>query len=365
MFLAVSTVGTTTFAAEKRPKTLFDLLFNKKNASPDSATKTKKPRSTQGSVTTIKADSPKAVEKLETANQVLVIGDFMASSLAKGLAQAFEAKPNVVISNQANGSSGLVRQDYYDWQAQFPKLLDDEKPAIAIVQIGSNDRQAMRLESGSESFNSATWLAEYEKRIDGIISAAAERNVLLLWVGLPPFGSTSLTADVVTLNSLFRSHAEKAAVTYVDIWDGFADEAGGFVYSGSDIDGQQVRLRGSDGIVMTKAGQRKLAFYVEKYIHRTLGSDATSFGVAYGTDIDLSDLKLGEAKSAQITRTEPMAISDPTLDGADLLLDPKLMPHAAAESPLEKLLKSGDTGPQTIGRADYVLVPPNAGSSTQ
>jgi hypothetical protein len=39
----------------------------------------------------------------------------------------------------------------------------------------------------------------------------------------------------------------------------------------------QVRLRGSDGINVTRAGQRKIAFYIEKPARRLLG-DAAAVG---------------------------------------------------------------------------------------
>ena len=51
------------------------------------------------------------------------------------------------------------------------------------------------------------------------------------------------------------------------------DEEGKFMVTGSDVNGQQVRLRSSDGVNMTEAGRRKLAFYVEKVARRHL-SDA-------------------------------------------------------------------------------------------
>ena len=37
---------------------------------------------------------------------------------------------------------------------------------------------------------------------------------------------------------------------FVDIWDGFVSENGDFIVSGSDVNGQQVRLRTSDGVAV-------------------------------------------------------------------------------------------------------------------
>ena len=68
--------------------------------------------------------------------------------------------------------------------------------------------------------------------------------------------------------------AEKASITYVDVWDGFVDEAGRFTPQGPDFQGQIRQLRANDGVYFTKAGARKLAHYVEREIERHLANRA-------------------------------------------------------------------------------------------
>ena len=70
------------------------------------------------------------------------------------------------------------------------------------------------------------------------------------------------------LNSLYRDAAGKAGITYVDVWDGFVDEAGRFLQRGPDFEGQTRQLRSDDGVYFTKPGARKLAHYVEREITR-------------------------------------------------------------------------------------------------
>ena len=73
---------------------------------------------------------------------------------------------------------------------------------------------------------------------------------------------------------MFRSRAERAAITYVDVWDGFVDEAGRFASQGPDYEGQTRRLRSGDGVYFTKFGARKLAHYVEREIQRHITNRA-------------------------------------------------------------------------------------------
>jgi len=69
---------------------------------------------------------------------------------------------------------------------------------------------------------------------------------------------------------LFRGRAEKAGITFVDVWDGFIDEAGRFTLQGPDLEGQIRRLRAGDGVHFTRFGARKLAHYVEREVRRAL-----------------------------------------------------------------------------------------------
>lgn len=334
----------------RRPKTLIELLFGNKEKKAPAPKKTRiKPQRTVSRPAETQAEVP---EKVDHAKTVLVIGDFTAGSLANGLEEAFETSPGIVIEERTKGSSGLVRQDYYDWTSEFPKFLDELQPAIAVISIGGNDRQEIDEPGNSYRFRSPEWTTRYEARIQTIIATARQHHVPLLWSGLPSFRSNSFTADMVTLNSMYRKAAESSGATYVDIWDGFVDESGKFTYSGSDIDGQQVRLRTSDGLGFTKAGRRKQAFYVERFIRRILG-DATSENFTGIPASDLPDLQFfPPVNNPELVRTEPIAITDPSFDGSDALLGGQA-PQLASTSPLKRLLENGYTGPFTEGRADY------------
>ena len=75
---------------------------------------------------------------------------------------------------------------------------------------------------------------------------------------------------MVYLNDLYRARAEKAGIIYVDMWDGFVDDAGNYNNYGPDFEGQTRRLRSGDGAHFTRAGARKLAHYVEREIRRVM-----------------------------------------------------------------------------------------------
>ena len=299
--------------------------------------------------TVVAAPEPAAVEKLPDAKVVLVVGDFIGGSLGDGLITAFEATPGIRVERRTNGSSGIVRDDYYDWPAALPGLIAETRPTLVVVSMGANDRQQMTVAGNSEKFRSEAWTKEYEARVARIVALAREGGRPLLWMGMPPFQSSALTADMTTLNTLYRAGVEKAGGEFVDIWDGFVDEDGKFVISGSDINGQQVRLRGSDGINFTKAGKRKLAFYVEKEIRRLLGDAAAGPGL----QSDLKDLVVTAppAEDAEITKTQPISLADPALDGGTALLGGSAL-KGNGKSLRDKLVEKGETANAPLGRVD-------------
>jgi uncharacterized protein len=106
--------------------------------------------------------------------------------------------------------------------------------------------------------------------------------VPVLWVGLPSIRGTKSTADAVYLNDLYRARAERAGAVYVDIWDGFVDEAGKYSNFGPDYEGQMRRLRSNDGVFFTKSGAVKLAHYVEREIRRHMNSRVTPVALPTG-----------------------------------------------------------------------------------
>lgn len=296
--------------------------------------------------------APVVVEKLPDAKKVLVVGDFVAGSLGDGLKTAFESTPGIIIETRANGSSGLVRDDYFNWPENLPAYVAEVKPSVVIVSLGANERQQMSIDGEKEKFRTDRWLAEYTRRTGAFAALARSEKIPLLWVGMPPFQSTSMTADMVTLNGIFRTETEKVGGTFVDIWDGFVDEDGKFVMTGSDINGQQVRLRGSDGINMTKAGKRKLAFYVEKDIRKLLGDAAASTQDIPGAG-GLKDLVVAAPTANEdIIQTQPISLDDPELDGASVLLGGNAALTSNGKSPRDRLVEKGEIAEAPAGRVD-------------
>ena len=272
---------------------------------------------------TIESDKAPPPRKVETppTSTVLVIGDSFADWLGYGLEEAFADTPEIGIVRKIRPYSGLVRYetrtDAPEWSQAVKDVLAMEKPRAIVVMLGVNDRLPLRdrapprpgaattppqgqgatpsapsssdtaqpdseqsaiaankgqrqASGASYEFHTDQWGELYGKRIADMIAALNTKGVPVLWVGLPAIRGTRSTSDMSYLDELYRAQADKAGITYVDIWDGFVDEKGLFAVQGPDFEGQIRRLRTGDGVYFTKAGAVKLGHYVERELRRVM-----------------------------------------------------------------------------------------------
>lgn len=214
-----------------------------------------------------------AVAKTEPHVQIAVFGDSLADHLAKGLDDVFEDNADVAVIDRAKGDSGLVRKDVVDWSKVAQDYLQaNPKVRYALVMLGANDRQPIR--DGDETIEPLTdrWRTLYRARVDALVKVFTDRKVPLVWVGLPPMQSETLSRDLASINDIVRDSVTRAGATYVDIWPGFVDDRDRYAASGPDPEGQIAKLRTADGVHFTKAGDRKLAHFADVELKRLMGT---------------------------------------------------------------------------------------------
>ncbi|MCB4804031.1 SGNH family hydrolase [Methylobacterium brachiatum] len=244
-----------------------------------------------------------AVAKTAPNVQIAVFGDSLADHLARGLDDVFEDNADIAIVDRAKGDSGLVRKDVVDWAKSAEDYLrGNPKVRYGLVMLGANDRQPIR--EGEETAEPLTdrWKALYRARVDALVKVFADHKIPLVWVGLPPVQSESLSRDLASINDIVRDSVTKAGATYVDIWPGFVDDRDRYAASGPDPEGQIAKLRTADGVHFTKAGDRKLAHFADVELKRLMGTAAPALTEPPPT--------------ATITPGIPGSTSGPSLDGS-------------------------------------------------
>jgi hypothetical protein len=157
-------------------------------------------------------------------------------------------------------------------KAVDPELSPDDAADNSDARPVTGPEKSAPSPNGVHEFREKRWVELYREKIEEMIGVLKSKGVPVLWVGLPVVRGPKATADMAFLDTLYRDAAGKAGITYVDVWDGFVDEAGRFSQQGPDFEGQIRRLRSSDGVYFTKPGALKLAHYAEREINRLLAA---------------------------------------------------------------------------------------------
>ncbi len=301
--------------------------------------------------------------KDNNARKILVIGDFVAGGLAWGLDQTFADEPKIAVIDQSNNASGLVRDDYYDWNKELPGILNKNRPDVVVVLIGANDRQQMRVGNSRLAPHADGWESAYVARVASMADTLKVFGRPFFWVSAPPMRSSDASRDMIYFNGLYKTAVTAAGGHYIDIWNGFTDDNGNYVSSGPDVDGQLRALRTSDGINFTRAGRLKLAFYVEREIRRQtgIGTGAVDLlaSVSQTSQIEIGPDGVKRLVGPVISLSDPLPGASSELVGsAD-----KPMPAIAKGTPQYKLVVEGAAPPTVAGRADDFSWPPRQRSS--
>ncbi len=228
----------------------------------------------QSSVIIPSVDLEKPPEQATTI--VTIIGDSWGVQLGQGLREAYASKPEIGIANKARSETGLVNTSLRDWPKFTHELaVNNERNNLTIMMIGSNDNQPMRDESGAiVETGSDKWKEIYTKRVDEILTTFKDRKTPFIWVGAPITKIDKLNTNLIIINKIYRDRTQNAGFSYIESWEVFADNDGKYSSIGPDINGTNVKLRSDDNVHFTKAGARKLAFFVEKDLNALLSGAA-------------------------------------------------------------------------------------------
>jgi hypothetical protein len=221
---------------------------------------------------------------------------------------------------------------------------DDDTPQIAAPE------KSARSGGGLYEFRDERWVELYAKKIEELVGVLKSKGVPVLWVGLPAIRGQKGTADMLFLDALYRDGAGKAGITYVDIWDGFVDEAGRFLQKGPDFEGQIRQLRTADGVFFTRPGARKLAHYVEREVTRLLAS--RSGPIAVPIEPATPEANVAPGQPAPRPLAGPVMPLVASSVGTDQLLGGPGSRPAAVDALAARTLVKGEALAPPAGRAD-------------
>src|SRR5215472_4711816 len=306
-----------------------------------------------------------AQEKVDYVVMMLGLGDRQAIRV-KDLAKEADTRTN---DQQAKDRAAKDPQAKDRPAKDEAEKKDGQKPATTsdTDENGTPSAQRNKKTAAPAEFRSEEWEKVYSRRIDDTIAALKSKGVPVIWVGLPPLRGSRSSSDAAYLNELYRARAERAGIKYVDVWDGFVDEAGKYSNYGPDYEGQVRRLRLGDGVYFTKAGAVKLARYVEHELRRFMNNRVPVALPSGPLEPSQSATKPAErpllGPVVPLTGTPKDKDTKDSKDGDDLLGGPG-SGQIHGDATATKVLAKGETVAAPSGRAANFSWPRGANPSS-
>jgi hypothetical protein len=259
-----------------------------------------------------------------------------------------DARGKPAETSKPDGAAEAAKPEDKTADTELPQdEADNEAPPTAA--------SGKRSPNGLYEFRDERWVELYTKKIEEMIGVLKSKGVPVVWVGLPAVRGPKATSDMLFLDALYRDVAGKAGITYVDVWDGFVDEAGRFLQRGPDFEGQPRNLRSYDGVYFTQAGARKLAHYVEREVTRLLA--ARSGPITLPTEPATPDANAQPGQPAPRPLAGPIVPLVASSVGTDQLLGGPGSRPAPVDALAARTLVKGEPLAAPAGRADDFVWP--------
>lgn len=201
---------------------------------------------------------------------LFIFGDAFAGGLWAGMNRIAKGHPRLKINGRYREGSGLARPNIYDWKTRLPRTLENRNIDIAVIFIGANDAQDMRVNGEYLVFNSPEWKAAYSANVETMINQLSERNIAIYWLEQAPVAPEVLDFRLKSISEIHRRLAAKHGIRFVKLRASFTTADGKYIKTGANIYGNIARLRTHNGIRFIKAGNNKLASIVLEQINKDI-----------------------------------------------------------------------------------------------
>ena len=193
--------------------------------------------------------------KSDEMRTVALAGDsMMAVGLSPAMLQQASQYKDLVFVKLFKSGTGLARPEVFNWQAEYPAMLKDEKPDFIVVAIGANDGQGFVEGGVTYPFGTAEWQRIYAARADAYLQMLEADGATVVWLGLPPMKDGTFDDRIALINRIDYSvvSASPHAIWYSTA--GLVGDGSGRFRDFGEVAGHTARLRQDDGIHLSVDG---------------------------------------------------------------------------------------------------------------
>jgi lysophospholipase L1-like esterase len=199
------------------------------------------------------------IEAGHTRTIALAGDSMMAVGLSSTLMREGPQYKDVSFIRAFKSGTGLARPEVFNWQQEYPAMLQQRHPDFVIVAIGANDGQGF-VESGvTYQFGTPGWQDIYQRRVKAYIEMLTASGATVVWLELPPMKSPVYDARIALVNRIALTvvKSEPHAIWFSTA--GIIGDANGRFRDFGNVNGKAVKLRQGDGIHLSEDGGELLA----------------------------------------------------------------------------------------------------------
>ena len=189
--------------------------------------------------------------------RVWVAGDSLAEVPGTSLERLTGTQgPVDVVQTESRLATGLTRPDVFNWFTRLPAAVKQLRPRAAVLSFGADDAHdyISGLPAGRTvgPIGSASWGAEYRRRVAGVTRELNDGGVYVVWLGIPISSSPARNVRFRFIDRILSgvARADPHGATYIDAYSLFA-RGGQYNAYLRGANGQLVLMRAADGVHYT------------------------------------------------------------------------------------------------------------------
>ena len=189
--------------------------------------------------------------------RIWVAGDSLAEVPGQALERVTDPALDVV-RVESRLSTGLARPDLYNWFTRIQEAPATLKPQVAVFSFGADDAHDFMAGAPAGTtvgpLGSASWTAEYKRRVEGVTRELNAKGIHVVWLGLPVPDGPGFRKSFPIVNRILASvaAAHPKTTTYFDTWDLLTDAHGRYAQY-LRVNGKVTMMRLADGVHYTPA----------------------------------------------------------------------------------------------------------------
>lgn len=192
--------------------------------------------------------------------RILFAGDSMMQGVAPLVMRELKkTHPEWLLRNESQQSTGLTVKRQLDWVEKIKHEIVNHQLTTVVIFLGPNDPWDIYERRKAIRFPSPEWEAVYSGRVGEICEFAKDKNVHLIWIGLPVMKEKRVYRGATVQNPIFRDNMKRYDFDFVSTEEliGRLDQP--YVRYATDLSGKIINLRANDGIHFSPQGLQRIA----------------------------------------------------------------------------------------------------------